>query len=195
MFTPYRVRGADAARTASWSRRWRSTRRSTALPATSTSCISARARMGGAGCVFTEMTCPSPDARITPGLPGPVERRADARLEAHRRLRCTRNSDAQIGLQLGPRRRARARRAAPGTASTCRFPMAAARQLAADLGLAPALPAGRRPDAARHDPRRHGPRHSATSSPRRDARRRRRASTGWSCTAPTAICCRASSRR
>ncbi len=31
--------------------------------------LGARA-MGGAGLVFTEMTCPSPDARITPGCPG-----------------------------------------------------------------------------------------------------------------------------
>ena len=35
--------------------------------------LGARA-MGGAGLVFGEMTCVSPDARITPGCLGPVER-------------------------------------------------------------------------------------------------------------------------
>ena len=48
--------------------------------------LGARA-MGGAAMVVAEMTCPSPDARITPGVPGPVERGAARRLEAHRRLR------------------------------------------------------------------------------------------------------------
>ena len=34
---------------------------------------------GGAGLVYTEMTCPSADARITPGCAGPVDRRAGRR--------------------------------------------------------------------------------------------------------------------
>ena len=48
--------------------------------------LGARA-MGGAGMVVAEMTCPTPDARITPGCPGPVERGAARWLEAHRRFR------------------------------------------------------------------------------------------------------------
>ena len=43
--------------------------------------------IGGAGLVFTEMTCVSPEARITPGCTGPVERRAGGGLEADRRFR------------------------------------------------------------------------------------------------------------
>ena len=61
--------------------------------------LGARA-MGGAGMVVAEMTCPTPDARITPALPGPVERGAARRLEAHRRLR-PRQHDAKIAMQLG----------------------------------------------------------------------------------------------
>jgi anthraniloyl-CoA monooxygenase len=61
--------------------------------------LGARA-LGGAALVFTEMTCPSADARITPGCAGlyRVEHRA-----AYRRIVdfVHHNSDAKIGLQLG----------------------------------------------------------------------------------------------
>ncbi len=43
--------------------------------------LGARA-MGGAALVFAEMTCVSPDARITPGCLGLVERRTDSAVEA-----------------------------------------------------------------------------------------------------------------
>ena len=60
-----------------------------------------RARQGGAGLVFTEMICVSPDARITPGCPGMWNDAQRDALEAHRRLRAHANSDAKIALQLG----------------------------------------------------------------------------------------------
>jgi len=61
--------------------------------------LGARA-MGGAGLVFAEMTCPSPDARITPGCPGlwnTAQRDGWKRIVdfAHAQ------SSAKMGLQLG----------------------------------------------------------------------------------------------
>jgi len=61
--------------------------------------LGARA-LGGAGLVFGEMTCPSPDARITPGCLGLWnDRQAEglARITAFIHA----NSDAKAGLQLG----------------------------------------------------------------------------------------------
>ena len=61
--------------------------------------LGARA-MGGAALVFAEMTCPSPEARITPGCPGLWN---DEQQEAWRRIvRWVHdNTDARIGIQLG----------------------------------------------------------------------------------------------
>lgn len=61
--------------------------------------LGARA-LGGAGLVMVEMTCPSPDARITPGCPGlwnDEQARAFARIVDFVHA----NSDARIGIQLG----------------------------------------------------------------------------------------------
>jgi anthraniloyl-CoA monooxygenase len=61
--------------------------------------LGARA-LGGAALVMTEMTCPSADARITPGCPGlwnASQRDAWARIVAF----VHRESPAKIGLQLG----------------------------------------------------------------------------------------------
>jgi len=61
--------------------------------------LGARA-MGGAGLVMVEMTCPSADARITPGCPGlwnAGQRDRWQRIVAH--IHC--ESDAKIGIQLG----------------------------------------------------------------------------------------------
>ena len=61
--------------------------------------LGARA-MGGAALVMAEMTCPSPDARITPGCPGlwnDDQRRAWQRIVDH----VHQHTDAAIGLQLG----------------------------------------------------------------------------------------------
>ena len=56
--------------------------------------------LGGAGLVFGEMTCPSPDARITPGCLGLWN---DEQAQAWSRLVdfVHGNSDCKIGLQLG----------------------------------------------------------------------------------------------
>jgi len=61
--------------------------------------LGARA-LGGAGLVVAEMTCPSPDARITPGCPGlwnDAQRDAWARIVGF----VHRQTDAKIALQLG----------------------------------------------------------------------------------------------
>lgn len=61
--------------------------------------LGARA-LGGAGMVVAEMTCVSPDARITPGCPGLWN---DTQREAWRRIVAFvhANSDARIAIQLG----------------------------------------------------------------------------------------------
>jgi anthraniloyl-CoA monooxygenase len=61
--------------------------------------LGARA-MGGAGLVMTEMTCVSPDARITPGCPGMYTKEQQ---DAWRRIvdLVHAQSDAKIGIQLG----------------------------------------------------------------------------------------------
>ncbi len=61
--------------------------------------LGARA-MGGAGMVVAEMTCPSPDARITPQCPGlwnEAQRDAWKRIASH----VHRETDAKIAMQLG----------------------------------------------------------------------------------------------
>jgi anthraniloyl-CoA monooxygenase len=61
--------------------------------------LGARA-LGGAGLVFAEMTCTSPDARITPSCPGLWN---DAQRDAWKRIVdfVHQHSDAKIALQLG----------------------------------------------------------------------------------------------
>ena len=61
--------------------------------------LGARA-MGGAGLVFAEMTCVSPDARITPGCPGLY---TEAQRDAWKRIVdfVHASTDAKIALQLG----------------------------------------------------------------------------------------------
>ena len=61
--------------------------------------LGARA-MGGAGMVFAEMTCPTPDARITPGCPGLW---SDEQAQGWKRIVdfVHGNSDAKIAMQLG----------------------------------------------------------------------------------------------
>ncbi len=56
--------------------------------------------LGGAGMVVAEMTCPSPDARITPGCPGLWN---EAQARAWKRIVdfVHRESDATIAMQLG----------------------------------------------------------------------------------------------
>ncbi len=61
--------------------------------------LGARA-MGGAGLVMVEMTCVSPEARITPGCPGLWN---DEQMRAFKRITAFvhENSTAKIGIQLG----------------------------------------------------------------------------------------------
>jgi anthraniloyl-CoA monooxygenase len=61
--------------------------------------LGARA-MGGAGLVFAEMTCTSPEARITPGCPGLWN---DEQTQAWQRIThwVHAHTDAKIGVQLG----------------------------------------------------------------------------------------------
>jgi len=61
----------------------------------------ARAAAGGAGLVFTEMTCTSADARISPGLHGLVERDSGARRGGASWSSCIPKRRARICLQLG----------------------------------------------------------------------------------------------
>ena len=98
------------------------------------------------------MTCPSPDARITPGCPGLWNDGAARRLEAHRRLRA-REQRRQDRDAARPRRRQGLDPRAVGG----RGPAAGGGQLAADLGLAAAVPRRRQRLVASDDPRRHGP--------------------------------------
>ena len=99
MFTPFTVRGLTLAN------------RVVVSPMAQYSCIDglpadfhlvhlgARA-LGGAGLVIAEMSCVSPDARITPGCPGLWN---DAQREGWRRIVdfVHANSGAKIGIQLG----------------------------------------------------------------------------------------------
>lgn len=100
MFTPYKVRGVTLKN------------RVVVSPMAQYSCgedgvpgdyhlmhLGARA-MGGAGLVFAEMTCVSPDARITPACPGlwnDAQQQAWARIVDHVHAW----TDARIGVQLG----------------------------------------------------------------------------------------------
>ena len=151
----------------------------------STSCTSARARMGGAGLVFAEMTCPSPDARITPGCPGlwnEAQRDAWKRIVDFVHAQHRREDRAAAR----PRRRRRARRACPGRARTSRSPtgnwplISASPQQYLD-GVSDWSRAMTRADMDR----------VRDDFVARDALRAPRpASTGSSCTARTATCCR-----
>ena len=106
--------------------------------------------MGGAGLVMVEMTCVSPDARITPGCPGLWN---DEQARAFTRIVdfVHGNSDARIGVQIGHAGR-RARPSWAGRRSTIRWPKATGRCCRPGA----ALYRGRVADAARHDARRHG---------------------------------------
>lgn len=99
MFTPFRLRGVTLKN------------RVVVSPMAQYSCVDgqpadyhlvhlgARA-MGGAGLVFVEMTCPSPDARITPGCPGLWN---EQQRDGFKRIVdfVHGQSDAKIAMQLG----------------------------------------------------------------------------------------------
>ena len=137
MFTPLRLRGARARPTASSSRRWTCTRRSTARRATSTSCTSARAAIGGAGLVMTEMICVvAPTGGSRPGCGGLYR---DEHTAAWKRIVDFVHAHwrAKIGAQLGHAGRKGSTKLHVGG----RGRAAGRGQLAADRAVAAALPA------------------------------------------------------
>ena len=103
-----------------------------------------------------------------PGLPGPVEHGAARRLEADRRLR-PRQQRRQDRDAARPRRR---QGLDPGAVGG-RGPAARSGQLAADLGLAAAVPRRHQRLVGGDDPRRHGP-GARRLRPRHPLRRRGR---------------------
>ena len=177
-----------ASRTASSSRRWRNTARSTARPTDWHLVHYAERAKGGAGLVITEMTCVSPEGRITPGCTGLY---APAHEAAWKRIVdfIHAETDAKIAIQLG--------HSGPKGSTQLGWeamdaPLAQ-RQLGGDGAVAGGVVA-RQPGAARDDARRHG--RGARPVRARGARwPSAPASTCWSCTTPTATCCRPSSRR
>ncbi len=87
MFTPFRHPRPGARPTASSSRRWRCTRREDGVPNDFHLVHFSSRALGGAGLVITEMTCVSPEARITPGCCGLWNDEQAAAYNADRRLR------------------------------------------------------------------------------------------------------------
>ena len=143
---------------------------------------------GGAGLVYTEMTCVSPEGRITPGCTGLY---APAHEAAWKRIVdfIHAETDAKIAIQLGPLRPQGLDPARLGDDGRA----ARAGQLAGDGAVAGGVVA-RQPGAARDDARGHG----------HGARRVRAGGAKWpsapastcsSCTSRTATSCRRSSRR
>ena len=144
--------------------------------------------IGGAGLIFTEMTCVGRDARITPGCTGLWN---DEQQAAWTRIVdfVHANSAAKICLQLGHAGRKGATKlmwegmdrpleqGGWDTISASPIPYFPDSQVPREMDRAAM-------DARQGGVRRRGP-----------ARRAPAASTCWSCTAPTAICWRASSRR
>ena len=147
-----------------------------------------RARWAARGCVFTEMTCVAPDARITPGCAGLWSDEPGA---AWTRIVdfVHHSSSAKIGLQLG--------HAGPKGSTQLGWeeidePL---REGNWPLIAPSAIAYGpREPDTARDDARRHG-RGARAVRARGESAAHNAGSTSWSCIAPTAICCPASSAR
>ena len=117
-----------------------------------------------------------------------VERRAAGGVDADRRFR-----PRQFGGEDLPAARPRRPQGRDQTDVGGHGPAAGAGRLGHDLGVATAL-LPRQPGAARDGSRRDGPRQAGVRRGGRCAARPA-ASTCWSCTAPTAICWRVSSRR
>ncbi len=143
---------------------------------------------GGAGLVTTEMTCVSPEGRITPGCTGlyaPEHEAAWKRIVDFVHA----ETDAKIAMQLG-------HSGAKGSTQLGWEDMDAplAQRQLGDHGAVSRAVVAAQPGAARDDARRHGHR-CATSSCVRPRWRSAPASTCWSCISPTAISCRPSSRR
>ena len=107
--------------------------------ATGTWCTTARARVGGAGLVFTEMTCAGARCAHHARLHGAVERGAARGLAAHRRFRAPRTHPRRSRCSSGTPA-ARARPSSAGRPSIIRCRRATGR-LRVALGNCPILPA------------------------------------------------------
>ncbi len=131
--------------------------------------LGARA-LGGAGLVFAEMTCVSPDARITPGCPGLWN---DAQHDAL-------GSASSISCMRTATRRSRSRSAMPVRKGSTRVAWEGIDEPLAEgnwplVSASRAAVSGRcQPDAAGDDPRRHGSRSPTISRAADPARRRGR---------------------
>ena len=144
---------------------------------------------GGAGLVFTEMTCVSPDARITPGLRRALYTTSSATRGGASSITCIRAArEDRACSSVTPGRRARRSSAGKTPTSRCRagnWPL-----------IAPsAIPYGPRNQVPRAMTRDDMDRVKADFVARDTLGAPSAASTGWSCTARTAICCRRSSVR
>ena len=144
---------------------------------------------GGAGLVVTEMTCVSPEGRITPGCTGlyaPEHEAAWKRIVDFVHA----ETDAKIAMQLG--------HSGPKGSTQLGWEDdgRAAAEAATGRIMAPSPVAWSPHNQVPREmtPRRHGQRCGSTSCARRRWPRAP-ASTCSSCTARTAICCRRSSRR
>ena len=100
MFLPFKLRGLELDESRRRLARWRSTAPSTACRTTGTSCTTGIAPWAAPGLLFTEMTCVSPEGRITPGCTGLWNEAQRDALATHRRVRA-RDPPAKICLQLG----------------------------------------------------------------------------------------------
>ena len=123
---PLHACAAWSSRTASSSRRWPSTRPSTACPTDWHLVHLGERAKGGAGLVYTEMTCVTPEGRITPGCPGTYSPEAEA---AWKRIVdfVHAETDAKICLPARPRRRQGLDPARLGRARRARSPTATGR--------------------------------------------------------------------
>ena len=186
MFAPFRLRDIEL-KTASWCRRWRSTAPSTARRPTGTSSTTPSAPRAAPG------WCHRDDLRLAggphhAGLHRALRAGARGGLEAHRRFH-PRRDRRENRLQLG--------HSGPKGSTQLGWEEIDAPLEAGNwevIGAVAGAVVAAQPDPARDDARRHGrgARRSSCAPPRWASAP---ASTGWSCTARTAICCRRSSRR
>ena len=146
--------------------------------------------VGGAGLVYVEMTCPSPEARISPGDTGLWN---EAQRDAFKRIVefCHANSKAKLCMQLGHSGRKGSTQLGWERMD---YPLESG-NWPVRVRLADPLLRRRLAGAARDDSGGDGQDHRTISRSSTRYARRRPGSTCSSCTWRTATCSRASSRR
>jgi anthraniloyl-CoA monooxygenase len=155
---------------------------------TTTWCTWARARWAAPALVMVEMTCPTPEGRITPGCPGLWNDAQRCGLQTHRGLRARPacHSHRPAARASGPKGSTRVGwEGNDEPLPDGNWPL---------LMAASAVPYGAQNQTPRAMTRADMDR-SPRDSSNRHAAPPRPASTGWNCIAPTATCCRASCRR